>query len=124
QGCQSGTPGTASNRATVGANIFLKPGQSYLFVNNNSSGPYSGTVAGDATYGTGFTDFAASNFAGILLLDAGGTRQDGVGSPQSPCREGTGFSTPTANGASDAFARTQDTDNNVADFSGPRATDP
>src|SRR5262249_9142321 len=84
----------------------------------------SGAVPGDATYGTGITDFAATNFAGIQLLDAANTRQDGVGSPQSPCREGTGFNTPAANGANDAFARTQDTDNNLADFAGPQLTNP
>ena len=113
QGCAAGTPGNASNRATVGANIVLTPGQYYLFTNTAS-----------AAYATGFTDFAGNNFSGIQLLDAANVRQDGVGSAQSPCREGTGFNTPTANGASDAFARNQDTDNNIADFSGPQATNP
>ena len=47
----------------------------------------------DQTYGTGITDFAASNFAGIRLVN-GATVVDGVGSPNSPCREGTGFTTP------------------------------
>jgi predicted extracellular nuclease len=123
QGCAAGTPGNASNRATVGANIVLTPGQHYLFTNSASAG-YSGSVPGDATYATGFTDFATSNFAGIQILDAANVRQDGVGSNQSPCREGTGFNTPTANGPNDAFARTQDTDNNLADFVGPQATNP
>ena len=41
QGCASGTPGTASTRATVGTNIVLTPGQYYLFT-NNASGGYSG----------------------------------------------------------------------------------
>lgn len=123
QGCASGTPGTASTRATVDAGVSLGPGQYYLFVNNASAG-YSGSVAGDATYGTGITDFAANNFAGIQLLDAGNARQDGVGSTQSPCREGTGLVTPTANGASNAYSRSQDSDNNAADFSGPQASNP
>src|SRR5262249_11703201 len=97
--------------------------QYYLFV-NNASGGYSGSVTGDATYGTGITDFAANNFAGIQLLDAANARQDGVGSPQSPCREGTGLVTPTANGANNAYARTQDSDSNAADFAGPQASNP
>ncbi len=123
QGCASGTPGAASTRATVADNIVLTAGQYYLFTNNGSSG-YSGTVAGDQTYGTGITDFSGTNFAGIQLLDASNVRQDGVGSALSPCREGTGFATPTTNGASNAFVRTQDTDDNVADFTGPQASDP
>jgi len=123
QGCANGTPGTASNRATVGANIILQPGQYYLFT-NSASGGYSGSVPGDATYATGVSDFTNSSFAGIQILDATNTRQDGVGAPQSPCREGTGFNTPTTNGGSNAFVRTKDTDNNVADFSGPQASNP
>jgi predicted extracellular nuclease len=123
QGCANGSPGTASNRATVGANIILQPNQYYLFT-NNASGGYSGIVPGDATYATGISDFTNSSFAGIQLLDAGNVRQDGVGAPQSPCREGTGFNTPTANGGSNAFVRTRDTDNNLGDFSGPQASNP
>jgi predicted extracellular nuclease len=123
QGCAAGTPGAASNRATVNANVILQAGQYYLFT-NNAAGGYSGVVPGDQTYATGVTDFAGTNFPGIQLLDAGGTRQDGVGAPNSPCREGTGFATPAANGGSNAFVRNQDTDNNIADFSGPRASNP
>ena len=51
---------------------------------------------------------------------------DGVGSPLSPCREGTGFTTPTANGPS-SFERagvTTDTDDNAADFQSRAASDP
>ena len=64
QGCASGTPGNASNRATVPAGVTLAPGQAYLFANSTSPG-YSGATTPDTAYGTGFTDFAASNFAGI-----------------------------------------------------------
>jgi hypothetical protein len=103
--------------------MSLSPGQHYLFTNNGASG-YSGSVTGDQSYGTGFTDFGASNFAGIQLLDGFDAKQDGVGSPLSPCREGTGIVTPTANGASNAYARVQETDNNAADFSGPQASNP
>ena len=124
QGCASGTPGNASARATVSAGVVLAPGQSYLFANPTSPG-YSGAVAPDQTYGTGITDFAANNFAGIRLV-AGAVVVDGVGSPQSPCREGTGFNTPAANG-DNSFERiggTQDTENNLTDFAGPKAGNP
>ena len=93
QGCASGT-GNASDRVTVPAGVTLEPGQAYLFVNDGTSG-YSGAVAGDQTYSTGFTDFAASNQSGIRVLDAAGAIADQVGSPTSPCREGTGITTPT-----------------------------
>jgi len=124
QGCASGTPGIASNRATVAAGVVLGPGQSYLFANTTAPG-YSGTVTPDQTYGTGFTDFAAANFAGIRIV-AGTTVVDGVGSPNSPCREGIGIVTPGTNG-DNSFERiggTQDTDNNLADFAGPKPGNP
>jgi hypothetical protein len=125
QGCASGSPGNASTRATVVADVVLGPGQSYLFANSTVP-DYSGTVEPNQTYGTGITDFAASNFAGIRIVDTSGTVADGVGSPQSPCREGTGFVTPGTNG-DNSFERiggTADTDNNVADFTGPKTGDP
>ena len=122
-GCAQGSPGNLSTRATVGANIILAPGQYYLFT-NSASGGYSGTVPGDATYGTGVSDFTNTTFPGIALTDAGGLRQDGVGSPVSPCREGTGIVTPTTNGNNRAFVRTQDTNNNAADFAGPQSWNP
>ena len=124
QGCASGSPGNPSNRATVNPGVVLAPGQSYLFANPTSPG-YSGAVTPDQTYGTGITDFAANNFAGIRLV-AGAVVVDGVGSPQSPCREGTGFNTPAANG-DNSFERiggAQDTENNLADFAGPKAGNP
>ncbi len=126
QGCSSGTPGTASTRVTVSAGVVLGPGQSYLVANSTSPG-YSETVPPNQTYGTGITDFATTNYAGIRLTNAAGVVQDGVGSPLSPCREGTGFVTPSSNGPN-AFERklggVADTDNNVADFDGPKAADP
>ena len=123
QGCAAASPGNASNRATVSAEVVLAPGQYYLFT-NSASGGYSGSVPGDATYGTGVTDFLATNFPGIQLVDTSNVVQDGVGSPNSPCREGTGIVTPATNGPNNAFVRTQDTGNNAADFSGPRAGNP
>jgi predicted extracellular nuclease len=123
QGCQSTAPGTAGTRATVPGGVLLAPGQYFLFTNGASSG-YSGSVAGDATYTTGIADFAPSGYAGMQLVDPASVKQDGVGAPSSPCREGTGFATPTVNGPSNAYLRTRDTDDNVADFSGPQASDP
>ena len=93
QGCASGSPGNASNRVTVGSDILLPPGGSYLFA-NDASGGYSGTVAPDETYGTGITDFAAANFAGIQIVDTADVVRDGVGSPGSPATRATGSSPP------------------------------
>ena len=125
QGCASGTPGNPSNRATVGDDVLLAPGASYLFA-NDASGGYSGTVEPDATYGTGFTDFAATNFAGIRFVDTANTVRDGVGSPNSPCREGIGLLTPGTN-TDNSFERiggTTDTNNNLPDFQGPKPGNP
>jgi predicted extracellular nuclease len=125
QGCASGTPGNASNRVTVESDVLLAPGAAYLFANDGSAG-YSGAAEPDATYGTGFTDFAATNFAGIRILDATNTVRDGVGSPNSPCREGTGLLTPGVN-ADNSFERlggTTDTNNNLPDFQGPKPGNP
>jgi predicted extracellular nuclease len=128
QGCSSGSPGTPSDRATVPANTILPAGQTYLFANNSTTGGFSNTgVTPDQTFGSGFTDPSATNFSGARIVDAQGAVVDGVGSPQSPCREGTGITTPTAND-DNSFERraggTQDTDNNAADFQGPQAGTP
>jgi hypothetical protein len=95
-GCAAASGGV-TNRVTVPDGVTLAAGQSYLFT-NSASGGYSGTVAGDQTYATGFTDFDGGNQSGIRVLDAAGATVDGVGAPKSPCREGTGFTTPGANG--------------------------
>lgn len=125
QGCASSS-GAASDRTTVPAGTVLKPGQHFLFTNSGSGG-YSGSVTGDRTYSTGFTDFQASNASAARIVDAPGTVVDGVGSPNSPCREGTGITTPTANG-DNSFERKnggrQDTDDNATDFEGPKAGNP
>ena len=125
QGCSS-TTGAASARATVPAGIVLSPGQHYLFVNNNATGGYSGSVPGDTTYGTGFSDGAGAR---ITLSDTttvvDGVGGDGIGGTQ--CREGTGIAgMPTVNGdqAYERVGGTQDTDNNAADFVGPKASNP
>ena len=125
QGCAAGS-GDASNRATVDSDVFLPAGGSYLFGNTAAAG-YSGAVEPDQTYGTGFTDFLNSNSSGIRIADAAGTVRDGVGSPSSPCREGTGITTPTANG-DNSFERRlggiTDTNDNFSDFEGPKPGNP
>ena len=126
QACASGTPGNHSTRETVDDDVTLAAGASYLFA-NTAAGGYSGAVAPDEEYGTGITDFAASNFAGVRIVDTTGTVRDGVGSPNSPCREGTGFTTPGSPNADHSFERlggTTDTDNNLPDFQGPKPGNP
>jgi len=125
QGCSS-TTGAASDRATVPAGVVLQAGEHYLFVNNNASGGYSGSVPGDRTYGTGFTDGA-----GARIVTAANAVVDGVSgtlTAASECREGAGIpGMPTANG-DQSYERklggTQDTDNNLEDFVGPKAGNP
>ncbi|MBA3611302.1 MAG: lamin tail domain-containing protein, partial [Rubrobacter sp.] len=125
QGCAS-TSGNASDRTTVPAGTVLKPGQHYLFANSGNGG-YSGSVPGDRSYSTGFVDFQTSNASGARIVDTSGTVIDGVGSPNSPCREGTGITTPTGNG-DNSFERKdggkRDTDDNAADFEGPKVGNP
>jgi predicted extracellular nuclease len=120
QGC-AGASGAASNRVSVPGGTVLEPNDHYLFTNSNG---YSGTVTGDATYATGFSDDGGARIVN------GGTVIDGVGSASGAvdaCREGVGLSLPTSNG-DNAFERggdgTIDTDDNVADFSGPQVGDP
>ena len=119
QGCAADS-GAASARATVPAGVTLGAGQRYLFVNS------SGSVAGDTSYGTGIADTGGAR---VTLAD-GTTVVDGVGSSNGAvdqCREGAGLVIPTANG-SNAFERknggTQDTDDNAADFDGPKVGNP
>jgi predicted extracellular nuclease len=139
QGCSSGG-GTPSDRATVPASTTLAPGQAYLFT-NSASGGYNGTVPGDTTYTTGFSDFTATTASGIRIIDATGGVKDGVGSAgsgtggaTSQCREGAGLTSPGTNGQDQSFERkptaegptrnSQDTNDNPADFDGPKAGAP
>jgi uncharacterized protein len=124
QGCPSGG-GTPGDRATVPAGVTLQAGQAFLFGNNAASG-YSGSVTPDATYNTGITDFLTSNQSGVRFVTDSDAVLDSVGSPTSPCREGTGFLTSATNGdlSFERIGQTQDTDNNDVDFDGPKAGDP
>ncbi|MGH2968930.1 MAG: Ig-like domain-containing protein [Solirubrobacteraceae bacterium] len=125
QGCAATAPGNPSNRATLPASTTIPAGGSYLLTNSNASGPYSGTVPGDQTYGTGISDDG-----GVRIANAAGVAVDGVASQdagQDQCREGTGLSFPGAS-ADNGFERraggTLDTDDNAADFDGPKASHP
>jgi predicted extracellular nuclease len=116
QGC-AGASGAPSTRATVPAGTTVPAGAAYLFVNDAGS-LRSGA---DQGYGTGFADDG-----GVRIVN-GGTVVDGVANQDASadqCREGTGLSFPTTNGPANAFERTQDTDDNAADFDGPKAPDP
>jgi predicted extracellular nuclease len=125
QGCASAT-GAASSRVTVPAGVTLQAGEHYLFFNNNATGGYSGSVPGDTGYGTGFTDGAGARIVNAASAVIDGVGGDGVGGTQ--CREGAGITgMPTANG-DQSYERksggTQDTDDNPADFSGPKTGNP
>jgi hypothetical protein len=126
QGCSS-TTGVASNRAQVPVGVILGPGQHYLFTNSSTSGgPYSGTVLGNTTYATGFSDGSGAR----MTLADGTTVVDGVGGTGiagTDCREGTGISgMPTTNGdhSYERVGGTQDTNDNATDFTGPKAGSP
>ncbi|CAN5560609.1 hypothetical protein BH24ACT22_BH24ACT22_20830 [soil metagenome] len=82
-------------------------------------------MAGDTNYSTGISDSG-----GARIVDASGSAVDGVASAdgaEDQCREGTGLDLPTSNGEN-AFERrnsgSQDTDDNAADFQGPKEGDP
>ena len=114
------TGSAQSSRATVPSGVTLPAGRSFLFTNVGASG-YSLSVPGDVTYTTGFADNG-----GLQLRTAGGTVVDAVGATAvvAAFREGAGLTFPTANSANNAFHRknagAQDTQDNVADFTGPQ----
>lgn len=115
-GCAA-TSGNPSNRATVAAGTTLPAGARFLFT-NTASGGYSGSVPGDATYGTGISNSTGS---GLRIENASGTVIDTIGNGTSPCRETTGLSFTTFGNVNSSFERLgagadQDTDNNAADF--------
>ncbi|MGI8779844.1 MAG: endonuclease/exonuclease/phosphatase family protein [Solirubrobacteraceae bacterium] len=116
-GCSA--TGPTGERAAIPAATTIPGGGSYLFTNAGASG-YSGTVPGDRTYGTGITD------TGGVRLENGAGVVDAAGDDGSVCREGGGVSIPTSN-ADNGFERrggTQDTDDNAADFTGPKPSNP
>ncbi len=115
-GSNSATPPSVSSRASVPAGTTLPAGGTYVFA--NSAGAYA--ASGDVTYGTGIVDTG-----GVQIRDAAGTVMDTVGATTvaAAFREGAGLPFPLANTTNNGFVRkgggTQDTDDNVADFTGP-----
>jgi uncharacterized repeat protein (TIGR01451 family) len=120
---RSNNAGATNLTATITSGVILGPGCHYLLTNSNSGGPYSGSVAGDQTYGTGITADG-----GIALTIPGGTATTGiidqVGlSAGSAYKEGTPLA-PFAGDAEQsyerkpggAFGNGTDTDNNASDF--------
>ena len=122
RGCSNGSPGGETDRATIDAGVTLAANQTYLLANNNASGGYSGTVQPDQTYGNGVSDFTSTSFAGIRLYN-GSTVVDGVGAPNSPCREGTGLITTGTNGDV-SYERSGDAGNNATDFASLTPSEP
>ena len=113
------TGSATSSRAMVPANTTLPAGQTYVFA--NSAGTF--TAQSDVQYGTGI-----ANTGGAQIRDAGGVVRDAFGSNGAPAawREGAGLAQPSSGAG--GFARknggTMDTDDNVADFTGPLTPTP
>jgi len=114
----SNDSGTVGTRATVPAATTLPAGKTFVFA--NSAGTF--TAQGDVLYGTGVT-----NTGGIQIRN-GSTVMDAFGSTavQATFREGAGIAQPSSGAG--GFIRknggTQDTDDNVADFTGPTTPTP
>lgn len=112
---RSNNAGTTATQIIVSANTVLQPGQHFLAVNTNASGPYSGAASGDQTYGTGIADDG-----GLALIDASGVIVDQVGlSIGSAYKEGTTLTPLTTNvdrGYTRALGGCSDSDDNAADF--------
>ena len=126
QGCAAARPATRGLRAAVPRTMMLRrPG---LPVREPAQAGYSGSVTPDATYGTGSpTSPRATSPASASSPRRRRARRRRL-SLGSPCREGTGLhDVPVAN-ASDqslrAHRRHEDTDDNIADFIGPKAGNP
>jgi beta-lactamase superfamily II metal-dependent hydrolase len=121
QGCAA-TSGAATNRATIPAGTVIPPGGYYLFARD---GHYTGGNAPDQTFAAAIADEG-----GVRIVTATGQYVDGVGSAapaSSECREGTGLTFPSSNGDVSFHrngAGSVDTDDNLADFTGPGAASP
>jgi hypothetical protein len=117
----SNASGTTNTRVTITSGTVLNPGCFYLLTNSSTSGgPYSGSVPGDQTYGTGITDDG-----GIALLMPDNTIVDQVGmSTGSAYKEGTPLANLGTSNLNRSYERKPggslghniDTDNNSNDF--------
>ena len=114
----SNASGTTGTRLTLPAGTSIAPGCHLLLI-NKASGGYSGSVPGDLTYSTGFTDDG-----GLAVLDASGTVVDQVGlSSGSAYKEGTPLASLGSSNADKSYVRTtnaaglpNDSGDNSADF--------
>ena len=119
----SNNAGTTSTRATIDSGVTLQPGGVYLLTNSGSNG-YSGSVAGDQTYGTGITDDG-----GIGLFRPNGSSADEVGmSLGSAFHEATPLTPLGTTNLDRSYERRnngiQDTDVNANDFDLRTPSDP
>ena len=116
----SNSSGTVTTRAIINSGTILSPHCHYLLTDSNpTGGPYSGSVAGDQTYGVGITDDG-----GLALSMPDGTIVDQVGmSSGSVFKEGSTLG-PLSLDSNRGYERRpggtsgsgQDTDNNQSDF--------
>jgi predicted extracellular nuclease len=104
-----GTQRVGTDGDPLAAGTTLPAGRTFVF--GKDRGDYTGVA--DASYG-----FQVTEAGGFQLRDGGGTIQDGVGAAGTACAEGAGLAFPSS-GADFTFTRTQDTDDNAADFDGP-----
>ncbi len=125
----SNSAGTTSTRATVAGSTTLSPGCHFLFTNSSTSGgPYSGSVPGNQTYGTGITDDG-----GIAITLPNDTIVDQVGmSAGSAFKEGTPLASLGSTNLDRGYERkpggssgsSADTDDNSTDFQLITPSDP
>jgi predicted extracellular nuclease len=115
----SNAAGTVGTRVTINPGTILGPGCFFLATNNTATTGYSGSVAGNQSYLTGFTDDG-----GVAVTLPNDTVVDAVGmSGTSAFKEGTTLS-PTTSNADRGIERRPggiagnniDTDNNANDF--------
>ena len=117
--------GSLGTRLTIPNGKSIAAGGHFLLV-NNAAGGYSGSVPGDLTYSTGISDTGVRIVVGTTIVDRVGS----TASASGQCREGTGLALPTSTRADGLYAferrdnGRQDTDNNAADFVGPKASGP
>jgi len=117
-GCSATAP--SGTRATVPADRSIPAGGRYLFANSASGtgGQYPAPLPRDQNYLTGISDNG-----GVQIANASGAVLDQAGSIASVCKEGTGLTIPTSNGDNSferKLAGLQDTNDNAADFTGPK----
>jgi DNA/RNA endonuclease G (NUC1) len=123
---RSNGSGTINTQVTITAGTMI-PAHGHFLATNSAAGGYSGSVAGNQTYGTGITDDG-----GIGVLNTANVVIDQVGmSAGSAYKEGTVLSQLTTNvnrswerKPGDGSGSSTDTDNNGADFQLISPSDP